>query len=139
MTVPSPTSPSLLLRLRDPADAGSWQTFIDVYLPLVYGHCRKRGLQDADATDVALSGSPSDVELLYQSAVVCAGPAAAQKDDAARRRLVARCVVLLRRGGADYLAPGGVKALPARATAFAPIRTTVEFAALLGDAGSARR
>ncbi len=47
------TRPSLLLRLRDAGDAGAWTTFVDVYTPLVYGYLRRRGLQDADAADVA--------------------------------------------------------------------------------------
>lgn len=47
------TRPSLLGRIRDPADAESWAVFVRTYTPLVYGYCRKRGLQDADAADVA--------------------------------------------------------------------------------------
>ena len=46
------TRPSLLLRLRDPADAAAWGTFVDVYGPLVYGHARRRGLRHEDAEDV---------------------------------------------------------------------------------------
>jgi RNA polymerase sigma-70 factor (ECF subfamily) len=46
------TRPSLLVRLRDAQDAESWQTFVDVYAPLIYRFCRQRGLQDADAADV---------------------------------------------------------------------------------------
>ena len=46
------TRPSLLLRIRDPRDTQSWQDFVDVYGPLVYGYCRRRGLQDADAAEV---------------------------------------------------------------------------------------
>jgi RNA polymerase sigma factor (sigma-70 family) len=46
------TRPSLLLRLRDPADAAAWQTFVDVYGPLVYSHARRRGLRHEDAEDV---------------------------------------------------------------------------------------
>jgi RNA polymerase sigma-70 factor (ECF subfamily) len=54
MAAPSerPTSPSLLLRVRDPADAAAWRAFVDVYGPLVYGHCRSRGLAHEDAEDV---------------------------------------------------------------------------------------
>ncbi|HKI37474.1 MAG TPA: sigma-70 family RNA polymerase sigma factor [Gemmataceae bacterium] len=48
----SDTRPSLLLRIRDPRDAAAWQTFVDVYAPLVYAHCRRKGLQEADASDV---------------------------------------------------------------------------------------
>ena len=47
------TRPSLLLRLRDPDDQAAWDTFLEVYQPLVLGFCRRRGLQDADARDVA--------------------------------------------------------------------------------------
>jgi RNA polymerase sigma-70 factor (ECF subfamily) len=47
-----PTRPSLLLRIRDPNDRASWQTFVDVYGPLVYRHCRGKGLQHADAAEV---------------------------------------------------------------------------------------
>lgn len=46
------TRPSLLVRLRDGADAEAWQTFVDVYAPLLYTFARGRGLQDADAADV---------------------------------------------------------------------------------------
>jgi len=46
------TSRSLLLRLRDGGDAAAWETFIGVYSAVVYGFCRRRGLQDSDARDV---------------------------------------------------------------------------------------
>lgn len=46
------TRPSLLLRVRDAQDAESWGTFVDVYGPLVFGHCRRRGLRHEDAEDV---------------------------------------------------------------------------------------
>lgn len=46
------TSPSLLARVRDPADADAWRQFVDLYGPLIYGLARRRGLQDADAADV---------------------------------------------------------------------------------------
>lgn len=47
------TRPSLLLRIRDPHDAKTWRLFVEIYGPLVYRHCRGRGLQDADAAEVA--------------------------------------------------------------------------------------
>ena len=47
------TRPSLLLRVRDPRDAQAWTRFVDVYTPLVFNFCRRRGLQAADAADVA--------------------------------------------------------------------------------------
>jgi RNA polymerase sigma-70 factor (ECF subfamily) len=46
------TRPSLLLRLRDPADDEAWRVFVDTYTPLVYGYCRRRGLQPNDVADV---------------------------------------------------------------------------------------
>jgi RNA polymerase sigma-70 factor (ECF subfamily) len=52
MTTPPPTRPSLLVRLRDAADADAWRKFVDLYAPLVYGLARHRGLQDADAADL---------------------------------------------------------------------------------------
>jgi RNA polymerase sigma factor (sigma-70 family) len=47
------TRPSLLIRLRDHADAEAWRMFALTYVPIVYAYCRKKGLQDADAADVA--------------------------------------------------------------------------------------
>lgn len=46
------TRSTLLIRLRDADDHDAWNQFIEIYRPLVYGYCRKRGLQDADAADV---------------------------------------------------------------------------------------
>jgi RNA polymerase sigma-70 factor (ECF subfamily) len=42
----------LLQRIRDPRDSASWNSFVEVYGPLVYRHCRRRGLQHSDAEDV---------------------------------------------------------------------------------------
>jgi RNA polymerase sigma-70 factor, ECF subfamily len=47
------TQSSLLIRIREPANAEAWKTFVDLYTPLIYRYCRKRGLQDADARDAA--------------------------------------------------------------------------------------
>ena len=52
MYVEATTRPSLLLRMRDLNDGVAWNTFIEVYGPLVYGYARRRGLQDADAAEV---------------------------------------------------------------------------------------
>ncbi len=50
----SPTTRiSLLLRLRDTRDVPAWERFVTLYAPLVYGFARKKGLQDADAADIA--------------------------------------------------------------------------------------
>jgi len=46
------TPPSLLDRIRDHDDDRAWETFCDVYSPLLYDYCRKRGLQASDAADV---------------------------------------------------------------------------------------
>jgi RNA polymerase sigma-70 factor (ECF subfamily) len=51
-----PTTPAtrhtLIVKLRDPADAGAWREFVTLYQPLVYRLARRRGLQDADAQDL---------------------------------------------------------------------------------------
>ncbi len=47
------TRPSLLLRLRDTNDMEAWREFVRLYTPLVFGHCTRHGLQEADAADVA--------------------------------------------------------------------------------------
>jgi RNA polymerase sigma-70 factor (ECF subfamily) len=46
------TRPSLLIRLRDPADERAWSEFAEIYGPLVHRLARRRGLQDADAQDL---------------------------------------------------------------------------------------
>ncbi|MEX2172997.1 MAG: sigma-70 family RNA polymerase sigma factor [Pirellulaceae bacterium] len=50
---PPSTRITLLTRLRSAGDAEAWRTFVDLYLPLVYRFCRRRGLQDADSRDVS--------------------------------------------------------------------------------------
>ena len=50
----SPTTRlSLLVRLRDAHARLAWEQFVGLYAPLVYGFARKKGLQDADAADIA--------------------------------------------------------------------------------------
>lgn len=46
------TRPSLLMRIRDHADAAAWSEFVGIYGPVVYGYCRRRDMQDSDAADV---------------------------------------------------------------------------------------
>ncbi|MCA9213990.1 MAG: sigma-70 family RNA polymerase sigma factor [Planctomycetales bacterium] len=53
MSQSPPTRPSLLIRLRDSTDHDAWKQFVEIYTPLVYAYCRRRGLQDADASDLA--------------------------------------------------------------------------------------
>lgn len=45
------TSPTLIERLRDPADAAAWRRFQTTYSDLVVRYCRAKGLQLADAED----------------------------------------------------------------------------------------
>jgi RNA polymerase sigma factor (sigma-70 family) len=50
----SETSLTLMdLLRRSPRDAGAWDRFVRRYRPKIYGWCRRRGLQEADAEDVA--------------------------------------------------------------------------------------
>ena len=46
------TPPSLLERLRQPADEKAWQEFVDLYSPLLYQWARRAGLQEHDAADL---------------------------------------------------------------------------------------
>src|SRR4051812_29488531 len=43
----------LLQRMGDSRDSEAWRTFVEVYGPLVRHSCRRLGLQDADAAEVA--------------------------------------------------------------------------------------
>jgi RNA polymerase sigma-70 factor (ECF subfamily) len=47
------THVTLLKRLREVDQPGDWDLFVQVYGPLLYRSCRRRGLQDADARDVS--------------------------------------------------------------------------------------
>ncbi len=50
----SPTTrPSLLLQIRNPHNTAAWTQFVEIYMPLVHRYAVRRGLQDADAADVA--------------------------------------------------------------------------------------
>lgn len=46
------TRPSLLVRVRDQADAKAWDEFYELYAPLLYKFARAQGLPHADAEDV---------------------------------------------------------------------------------------
>ena len=48
-----PTRPSLLLQIRDPQASHAWEQFTQIYTPLIHRYAMRRGLQDADAADVA--------------------------------------------------------------------------------------
>jgi RNA polymerase sigma factor (sigma-70 family) len=47
------TRPSLLIAIRDVGNQSAWSEFVGLYTPLVFRHCLRRGLQEADAADVA--------------------------------------------------------------------------------------
>jgi RNA polymerase sigma-70 factor (ECF subfamily) len=47
------TRASLLLQLQAGIDQDGWQEFVALYRPIIYRLARKRGLQDADAQDLA--------------------------------------------------------------------------------------
>jgi RNA polymerase sigma factor (sigma-70 family) len=44
---------SLIARLKDPSDQEAWSQFVEIYWPLVHRLARRKGLQDADAEDLA--------------------------------------------------------------------------------------
>lgn len=46
---------SLLMRLRDTDNQDAWVDFVSVYRPVIYRFARQRGLQEADAQDLAQS------------------------------------------------------------------------------------
>ena len=47
------TRQSLLIRVRDPADHAAWQEFVEVYRPVILRLASQKGMQAADAEDVA--------------------------------------------------------------------------------------
>ncbi len=47
------TRPSLLIRVRDPADHAAWQEFAEIYRPVILRLAQSKGLQAADAEDIA--------------------------------------------------------------------------------------
>ena len=49
MAEAAPTRLSLLIRLKDKADADAWSEFVEIYSPLVYSIARRCNLQDSDA------------------------------------------------------------------------------------------
>ena len=47
------TRPSLLIRVRDPADRAAWQEFVEIYRPVILRLAQRKGIQAADAEDIA--------------------------------------------------------------------------------------
>ncbi len=52
MTEAISTRMSLLIRLRDNADAEAWSQFVDIYSPLIFSFARRCSLQESDAADL---------------------------------------------------------------------------------------
>ncbi len=48
----STTSPSLLLRIRNPEDGDAWSQFVELYEPIVRTYCYQRKIQKADMDDI---------------------------------------------------------------------------------------
>lgn len=46
------TRETLLLRLRDTGNQPAWEEFVSIYAPVLFSHCRKRGLSFEDASDL---------------------------------------------------------------------------------------
>lgn len=44
---------SLIEKIKNPADIQAWGEFVEIYEPLIVEACRRKGLQHADAVDVA--------------------------------------------------------------------------------------
>lgn len=53
MSASPETRPSLLVRLKDPADDEAWAEFTEIYRPLICRLAGRQGLQHADAEDLA--------------------------------------------------------------------------------------
>jgi RNA polymerase sigma factor (sigma-70 family) len=53
MPLPPSTRASLIARLSDRADGEAWDEFVHLYVPLLYRMARRRGLQHADAEELA--------------------------------------------------------------------------------------
>jgi RNA polymerase sigma-70 factor (ECF subfamily) len=53
MTPIPETRASLLIRVRDPADQAAWHEFVEIYRPVILRLARQKGMQAADADDVA--------------------------------------------------------------------------------------
>ena len=43
----------MLIRVRNPADQAAWHEFVEIYRPVILRLARQKGMQDADAEDVA--------------------------------------------------------------------------------------
>ena len=62
----STTSPSLLLRVRNPEDKEAWDEFLDIYTPIVRTYCFQRQLQEADVNDIVQDVMSRIVKLIRE-------------------------------------------------------------------------
>ncbi len=53
MSAVPPTRASLLIRLKPPRDERAWIEIVEIYEPLIHRLARARGVQEADADDLA--------------------------------------------------------------------------------------
>ena len=53
MNLTPETRASLLIRVRDLADHAAWHEFVEIYRPVILRLARRKGMQEADAEDVA--------------------------------------------------------------------------------------
>ena len=53
MNLTPETRASLLIRVRNPADQAAWHEFVEIYWPVIHRLARRKGLQPADADDLA--------------------------------------------------------------------------------------
>lgn len=53
MGQPPETRESLLVRVRDASDQEAWYEFVEIYRPVIYRLARAKGMQHADAEDLA--------------------------------------------------------------------------------------
>jgi RNA polymerase sigma-70 factor (ECF subfamily) len=53
MNLTPETRLSLLVRIRNPADQAAWREFVEIYWPVIHRLARQKGMQEADADDVA--------------------------------------------------------------------------------------
>ncbi|TWU12098.1 RNA polymerase sigma factor RpoE [Symmachiella macrocystis] len=53
MNLTPETRASLLIRVRDPSNQAAWHEFVEIYRPVILRMARQKGMQDADAEDVA--------------------------------------------------------------------------------------
>ena len=65
MTKPPETRPSLLIRLRNPADQNAWFEFAEIYRPVITRLALRKGLQAAENGTYAIT---------IKVMMICVGP-----------------------------------------------------------------